>query len=73
MNDRKTSNAVLDELEWASLTHLAHGKDVPEIAAALRLSPEQVETALAKAQERLGAASRLQAALKAVRLGLIDG
>lgn len=74
MNEKKTPDAAsLDELEHASLTHLAHGKDVPEIAAALQLPPERIEAALVSAQEKLGAASRLQAVLMAARLGLIEG
>jgi DNA-binding NarL/FixJ family response regulator len=56
------------------LVHLARGRSNPEIAAALTVSRKTVSTHLEHIYAKLGVSTRTQAALFAMREGLVgDG
>ncbi len=61
----------LTEREVDVLRHLALGKSNKEIAAALVITPKTVQTHVSNILGKLGVNSRTQAALHAVRTGLV--
>jgi DNA-binding NarL/FixJ family response regulator len=63
---------MLTEQEHAALTASAVGRDVDAVAEYLGLAPEAVHAALASAIGKLGARSKLEAVVIALRAGLID-
>ncbi len=74
MSRRRSSRAAipgLTEREREVLALIAKGSDNNEIAAELVISPETVKTHVSSILEKLGAANRVQAAVKAVRAGLV--
>jgi DNA-binding NarL/FixJ family response regulator len=64
-------NSPLTGREREVLSLMVEGKDNNEIAAELVISPETVKTHVSTVLEKLGAGNRLQAAVKAVRAGLV--
>jgi len=73
MQDAPTHEAVeaLSERELSVLRLVAEGKENTEIAEALFISQTTVKRDTSSAMAKLGATNRLQAAIKAVRSGLI--
>jgi DNA-binding NarL/FixJ family response regulator len=63
---------ALTERERQVLTHVARGHSNRRIAAALHISEETVKTHVSHVIAKLGAADRTSAAVRALRLGLID-
>jgi DNA-binding NarL/FixJ family response regulator len=61
----------LTKREREVLTLITDGKDNNEIAAELVISTETVKTHVSTVLEKLGAGNRVQAAVKAVRAGLV--
>ena len=64
--------ARLTDRERDALTASAAGRDVPDVAELLGLTPAAVDDVIASAIERLGARSKLDAIRIAYRDGLID-
>jgi len=62
---------ALTERETEVLQQLAHGKSNKEIAATLVIAEKTVRTHVSSILAKLGVASRTQAALHAVRSGLV--
>ena len=60
-----------DEREREVLGLIVEGRDNNEIAAELVISPETVKTHVSTVLEKLEADNRVQAAVKAVRAGLV--
>jgi DNA-binding NarL/FixJ family response regulator len=67
-----TPAAVLTAREREVLTEVAHGRSNREIARALSLSEKTVKTHVSAILSKLGVQDRTQAALRAVRSGLVD-
>jgi DNA-binding NarL/FixJ family response regulator len=67
----KTTNHLTVE-EHRVLSLMASGRSVPEVAAMLRVPHQDVRRRLAAAIARLGARSKLEAIILALRQGLID-
>jgi DNA-binding NarL/FixJ family response regulator len=65
--------ARLTAREREVLTELAHGRSNREIARALDMSEKTVKTHVSAVLTKLGVADRTQAAVLAVRSGLLDG
>jgi NarL family two-component system response regulator LiaR len=63
---------ALTERETEVLQHLAQGKSNKEIAAALVIAEKTVRTHVSNILAKLGVTSRTQAALHAVRTGLVS-
>jgi DNA-binding CsgD family transcriptional regulator len=63
---------ALTPLERAALAASATGLGVPEVAELLDETPESVRHALASVMAKLGAGSKLEAVVIALRHGLID-
>jgi len=63
---------ALTERERQVLTHVARGHSNRRIAAGLHISEETVKTHVSHVIAKLGAADRTDAAVQALRLGLID-
>ncbi|MCC5948159.1 MAG: response regulator transcription factor [Nitriliruptoraceae bacterium] len=61
----------LSARELEVLAGLAQGRSVSDLAAELHISPTTVETHLKNARAKLGASSRLEAVVEAMRLGLV--
>ena len=61
----------LSARELTVLEHLAAGRSNKEIAAQLEISPNTVKTHLARVFEKLGAARRTEAILRARELGIV--
>ena len=61
----------LTKREREILTLIVEGSDNKEIAAELMISPETVKTHVSTVLEKLGAGNRVEAAVKAVRAGLV--
>jgi len=57
--------------ELEVLAGLAQGRSVSDLAESLHISPTTVETHLKNARAKLGASSRLEAVVEAMRLGLV--
>jgi DNA-binding NarL/FixJ family response regulator len=66
-----TDRSTLTGREREVLSLLVEGKDNNEIAAELVISPETVKTHVSTVLDKLEAGNRVQAAVKAVRAGLI--
>lgn len=66
------SPEVLTEREVDVLRLLARGRSNKEIASALHITEKTVKTHVSNILAKLGVPSRTQAALHAVRLGLVD-
>ena len=64
---------MLTERELDVLRLLAHGQSNKEIAASLIIGEKTVKTHVSNILAKLGVQSRTQAALHALRLGLVDG
>lgn len=64
--------AQLSERELDVLRLLVAGSDTGEISQQLQLSPSTVRHHISSMLEKLGAENRIQAAVLAVRLGLVD-
>ncbi|MBW3606965.1 MAG: response regulator transcription factor [Actinobacteria bacterium] len=64
--------AQLSERELDVLRLLVRGSDTAEISKQLQLSPSTVKHHISSMLEKLGAENRIQAAVLAVRLGLVD-
>jgi len=62
----------LSRRELEVLAGLAQGRSVGDLAESLHISPTTVETHLKNARTKLGASSRLEAVVEAMRLGLVD-
>jgi DNA-binding NarL/FixJ family response regulator len=62
----------LSAREREVLDHLVAGRSVPSIAALLHISPSTAKTYVARVYEKLGARSRAEAVMAAVRLGLVS-
>jgi len=62
----------LSAREREVLDHLVAGRSVPTIAALLHISPSTAKTYVARVYEKLGARSRAEAVMAAVRLGLVS-
>lgn len=58
--------------EHEVLGHLAQGRGHVEIARALTISPETAQTHIRNLMGKLAVSSRLEAVVKALRLGLVD-
>lgn len=67
-----THAEALTERETEVLRELASGKSNKEIAASLVIAEKTVRTHVSSILAKLGAASRTQAALHAVRSGLVS-
>ena len=65
--------AALSERELAILKLLVEGKTNKEIAAALEIGEKTVKTHMSSIMPKLNVQSRTQAALVAVRMGLVPG
>lgn len=63
---------TLSPREVEILEALAQGRHVDEIAAALTISRETVQTHIRNLRGKLGVSSRLEAVVKGIRLGLVD-
>ena len=63
---------VLTELEHLVLRLSATGLTTVEVAAGLGMSPDDVRRHMGRAIAALGARSKLEAVVLALRLGLID-
>jgi DNA-binding NarL/FixJ family response regulator len=63
---------ALSERERQVLTLLLAGLSVPDLAIKLHISASTAKTYVARLYDKLGATSRTQALLTAVRLGLVD-
>lgn len=63
---------TLTEREREVLRLVAEGLSNKEVAAALGLSPRTVQTHLQHVMQKLGAASRVDAVVRGLRLGLVD-
>ena len=71
--DGKSSPAdSLSEREFSVFIQLARGASVPQIAAALNLSPSTVGTHLYHVKQKLGAGNQSELTLVALRWGLIQ-
>ncbi len=70
-NTRAQASLGITEREYEVLRLLAAGRSNKEIAGALKLSPNTVKTHLARLFEKLQAARRTEAILRARELGLI--
>jgi DNA-binding NarL/FixJ family response regulator len=66
------SACELSAREREVLDHLVAGRSVPSIAALLHISPSTAKTYVARVYEKLGARSRAEAVMAAVRLGLVS-
>lgn len=64
---------ALNERERDVLNWVASGKSDWQVAQILAVSPKTVNYHVENAKRKLGATTRLQAVVEAVRLGLIDG
>jgi len=64
---------VLSERERQVLCLLLAGLSVPDLAIRLHISASTAKTYVARLYDKLGANSKAQALLTAVRLGLVDG
>jgi DNA-binding NarL/FixJ family response regulator len=64
---------VFSERELEVLRLLARGHSNPEIARQLYLAPGTVRNYVSVILQKLGVPDRTQAAVAAVRLGLVDG
>ena len=62
----------LSEREFSVFIQLARGASVPQIAAALNLSPSTVGTHLYRIKQKLGAGNQSELTLVALRWGLIQ-
>jgi DNA-binding NarL/FixJ family response regulator len=62
----------LSAREREVLDHLVAGRSVPSIAVALHISPSTAKTYAARVYEKLGARSRAEVVMAAVRLGLVS-
>lgn len=62
----------LSARELEVLAGLAQGRSVADLAESLSISHTTVETHLKNARAKLGASSRLQAVVEAMRLGLVE-
>jgi DNA-binding CsgD family transcriptional regulator len=69
--DGRTGGAGLTERERAVLAGYAAGLSTDQIAGRLGIGPDTVRADLEAAMGKLGARSRLEAILRAVRAGLI--
>jgi len=69
---RAAAGCDLSAREREVLDHLVAGESVPTIAALLHISPSTAKTYVARVYEKLGARSRAEAVMAAVRLGLIN-
>jgi two-component system response regulator DesR len=67
----RVSRETLTPREHDVLTKLVDGASVAEIAADLGITSDTVETHLKNLRGKLGAATRLEAVLTAIRLGLV--
>ena len=63
---------ALTELERLVLRLSATGLTTAEVAAELGMSPDEVRRHMARVMAALGASSKLEAVLLALRLGLVD-
>ncbi len=70
-NLRAQASLGITEREYEVLRLLAAGRSNKEIAARLKLSPNTVKTHIARLYEKLEAARRTEAILRARELGLI--
>lgn len=70
-NTAARTSLGISEREFEVLEHVAAGRSNKEIAAKLGVSPNTVKTHIARLYEKLGAARRTEAILKARELGLI--
>lgn len=70
-NVRAQASLGISEREYEVLRLLASGRSNKEIAALLALSPNTIKTHIARLFEKLEAARRTQAILRARELGLI--
>ncbi len=68
--DGESLRAALSQRELEVLELIVEGKDNPEIAAALCISPLTVKAHVATILRKFGVQNRLQAAVRAVRAGL---
>jgi len=62
---------VLTDREYEVLTQLAAGKDNPQIARELFISPKTVKNHIASILAKLQVENRIQAAIRAVRSGVV--
>jgi DNA-binding CsgD family transcriptional regulator len=70
-NTAARASLGISDREFEVLEQLAAGRSNKEIAAKLAVSPNTVKTHVARLYEKLGAARRTEAILKARELGLI--
>lgn len=70
-NLRAQAALGITDREAEVLRHIAAGRSNKEIARALAVSPNTVKTHIARLFEKLGAARRTEAVLKARELGLL--
>ena len=70
--DDAAEPVALSDRERATLAWAARGKTMAETAAILSISAGTVETHLRNAMAKLGTANKTQAAVRALKLGLID-
>jgi DNA-binding NarL/FixJ family response regulator len=69
---RPYSAELLTQRELEVLSWLAHGAATGEMAAAMNISTATVRSHIKAAMSKLGVSSRLQAAARAISLGLVD-
>ncbi|HRK17934.1 MAG TPA: helix-turn-helix domain-containing protein [Hyphomicrobiaceae bacterium] len=71
--ERSMAGEALNERERDVLNWVATGKSDWQVAQILSVSPKTVNYHVENAKRKLGAMTRIQAVVEAVRLGLIDG
>ncbi|HEY9871535.1 MAG TPA: response regulator transcription factor [Candidatus Obscuribacterales bacterium] len=67
----RTNDFGLSDRELEVLSHIVKGLSNQEIAVTLHLSPETIKTHIKHIMEKLSVADRTQAAVKAIRQGLL--
>jgi DNA-binding CsgD family transcriptional regulator len=68
----RTKDVTLSRRQAECLAWTEEGKSAPDIATILGLSARTVEAYIEKACEKLGVRTRIQAVVRARRLGLFD-
>jgi LuxR family transcriptional regulator/LuxR family quorum-sensing system transcriptional regulator CciR len=69
---KEETTSDLSERELEVLRWMAQGKSASDIATILAISPDTVKTYVKRLYEKLQVGDRVAAAVKGLRLGLID-